>query len=201
MRGVIFRPVAGIVYATSCVYPIERLRLMPRKPIQSREFRLTIDAFTPTTIPMYRLAEYMADFAVLLGNEKSVHPGGLEKGSTILVARVEWEAEPKVRERLHTVRNRSGNDRVMEAAARLDDRLAQDNAKGMIASPAPSREFPSRSAARTIPSRSILRTARRSTSFMPSVVSPRRSPSISSPAWFAWRVLAVGPEPQAAPGR
>ena len=83
---------------------------MARKPKQSGEFRFTIGAFTPSAIPMARLAEYMADFAVLLGNEKSVHPGGLEEGSTVLVAKVEWEAEPKVRERLHLVRNRSAND-------------------------------------------------------------------------------------------
>jgi hypothetical protein len=108
---------------------------MPRKPNQGREYRFTIDAFTPTTIPMLRLAEYMQDFAILLGNEKSVHPGGVEEGSTILVARVEWEAEPKVRERLRAVKNRDANDRAMEAAARLDDRLAQDNAKGTIADP------------------------------------------------------------------
>jgi hypothetical protein len=95
------------------------------------EFRFMIDAFTPRTIPLLRLAEYMQDFAVLLGNEKSVHPGDrLEEGSTTVVARVEWEAEPKVRERLRSVRNKDGNDRVMEAAARLDDRLAEDNAKG-----------------------------------------------------------------------
>lgn len=110
---------------------------MARKPQQYREFRFTIDAFTPSTIPLLRLAEYMQDFAVLLGNDKSVHPGErLEKGSTVLVARVEWEAEPKVRERLRAVRNRDANDRAMEAAARLDDRLAVDNAKGVIADPA-----------------------------------------------------------------
>ncbi|MGA7830366.1 MAG: hypothetical protein WCA21_05350 [Terracidiphilus sp.] len=119
---------------------------MARKPKQSGEFRFTIGAFTPSTIPMARLAEYMADFAVLLGNEKSVHPGGLEEGSTVLVAKVEWEAEPKVRERLHLVRNRSANERTMEAAARLDNRLADDNAKGTIADSSGSKviEFPGR---------------------------------------------------------
>lgn len=119
---------------------------MARKPKQFREFRFTIDAFTPSTIPMFRLAEYMGDFAVLLGNEKSVHPGGLEEGSTVLVALVEWEAEPKVRERLRAVRNRDANDRTMEAAARLDNRLAEDNAKGKIVDPSGSKviEFPGR---------------------------------------------------------
>ena len=120
---------------------------MPRKQKQSREFRLTIDAFTPSTIPLLRLAEYMHDFAILLGNEKSVHPGErLEEGGTVLVAKVEPEAEPKVRERLRAVRTRDANDRAMEAAARLDDRLAEDNAKGVIADPAGAKviEFPGR---------------------------------------------------------
>ena len=75
-----------------------------------------------------------------------MHAGGPEEGSTILVAKVESEAEPKVRERLRAVRNRSGNDGVMEAAARLDDRLAQDSAKDEIADPTGSKviEFPGR---------------------------------------------------------
>src|ERR1700691_1094973 len=102
---------------------------MARRQKPPIEFRFMIDEFTPRTIPLLRLAEYMQDSAVLLGNEKSVHPGDrLEEGSTTVVARVEWEAEPKVRERLRSVRNKDGNDRVMEAAARLDDRLAEDNA-------------------------------------------------------------------------
>jgi hypothetical protein len=120
---------------------------MPRKQKQSREFRFTIDAFTPSTIPLLRLAEYMHDFAILLGNEKSVHPGErLEEDSTVLVAKVELEAEPKVRERLRAVRTRDANDRAMEAAARLDDRLAEDNAKGEIVDPAGAKviEFPGR---------------------------------------------------------
>jgi len=120
---------------------------MQRKPRKLREFRFTIDAYTPSTIPLLRLAEYMQDFAILLGNEKSVHPGDkLEVGSTILVAKVEWEAEPKVRERLRAVRSRSANDHAMAVAARLDDRLAEDNAKGTIIDPSGSKVivFPGR---------------------------------------------------------
>ena len=120
---------------------------MPRKQGQTGEFRFAIDAFTPSTIPLLRLSEYMHDFAIMLGNEKSVHPGDrLETGSTVLVAKVEREAEPKVRERLRAIRNRDGNDRTMEAAARLDDRLAEDNAKGSIADPGGTKliEFPGR---------------------------------------------------------
>jgi len=119
---------------------------MSRTTQNFREFSFTIDAFTPDTIPMARLAQYMADFAVLLGSEQNVHPGKLKKGSTILTARVEWEAEPKVRERLHSVRTRTANDRAMSAAASLDERLAEDNAKGKIVDPSGSQviEFPGR---------------------------------------------------------
>jgi hypothetical protein len=120
---------------------------MPRKQKQTGEVRLAIDAFTPSTIPLLRLSEYMHDFAIMLGNEKSVHPGErLEPGSTVLVAKVEREAEPKVRARLRAIRNRDENDRAMEAAARLDDRLAEDNAKGRIVDPAGTKliEFPGR---------------------------------------------------------
>jgi hypothetical protein len=120
---------------------------MPHKPRKPREFRFTIDAFTPSTIPLLRLAEYMQDFAILLGNEKSVHPGDrLEVGSTVLVARVEWEAEPKVRERLRAVRSRNANDYALAAATRMDNRLAEDNAKGTISDPSGSKVivFPGR---------------------------------------------------------
>lgn len=119
---------------------------MPRRQKPHRKYRLKIGAFTPATIPMLRLAEYMEDFALLLGNEKSVHPGALEQGSTVLVANVEWEAEPKVRSQLLKIRESQAEARVMEAAARLDNRLAEDNAKGTILDPhrAAVIEFPGR---------------------------------------------------------
>jgi hypothetical protein len=47
----------------------------------SSEYRLKIDVYTPATIPMARLAEYMQEFAVLLGEAKSVHFVRLEEGS------------------------------------------------------------------------------------------------------------------------
>ena len=55
-----------------------------------------IDAYSPETIPMAKLAEYMSDLAALLGRENAVHFAGLEKGSTKLAVRVEFEDVPKV---------------------------------------------------------------------------------------------------------
>jgi hypothetical protein len=69
---------------------------MARRQKPPIEFRFMIDEFTPRTIPLLRLAEYMQDSAVLLGNEKSVHPGDhLEEGSTTVVAKLSGRRSPR----------------------------------------------------------------------------------------------------------
>ena len=91
-----------------------------------------IDAYSPETIPMAKLAEYLTDFAALLGRENAVHFLGLETGSTRLAARVEFEDVPKVRARLQEVwRGHAARD-AARVFAQIDDRLANDNATGRI---------------------------------------------------------------------
>jgi hypothetical protein len=60
------------------------------------EDRFTIDAYTPDTIPMRRLAEYMQDLADLFGEREHVHFARIEAGSTVLVQRIdaEWAPSP-----------------------------------------------------------------------------------------------------------
>ena len=60
-----------------------------------REYRLKISAYTRETMPMKRLAEYLSDMAILLGDEKGVHLIAVESGSTCPVILVDWEAEPE----------------------------------------------------------------------------------------------------------
>jgi hypothetical protein len=62
-----------------------------------------IDAYSPNTIPMAKLAAYMADLAALLGREHAVHFAGLEPGSTKLAARVEFDDVPKLTARLRDI--------------------------------------------------------------------------------------------------
>lgn len=95
-------------------------------------YELYIDALTPTTISMARLAEYMADFAELLGHQEHVHFEAVKPGSLSLASRVELIAEKKVRQRLDQVLYRSGPKPAMKAYQSLDDRLAEDNAVGRI---------------------------------------------------------------------
>jgi hypothetical protein len=91
-----------------------------------------IDAYSPATIPMGKLAEYMADFAALLGMEHAVHFDHLEDGSTTIVSRVEFEDVPKVTTRLTEIRNGTASRELARLVAQIDDRLANDNAIGRI---------------------------------------------------------------------
>jgi hypothetical protein len=114
---------------------------MPGKIRKHREYRFEIDAYTPETIPMSRLAEYVSDLAKMFGNDKSVHLMRIEKGSTVPVMRVEWEAEPKVRDRLHAIKQREAPEEAQRAAKDVDRRLAQDNAKAALVDPVGTKVF------------------------------------------------------------
>lgn len=95
-------------------------------------YELYIDAFTPASIPMARLAEYMGDFAALLGNEDHVHLDKLRAGSLAVVSRVDPVAQNKVRRRLDEVRYGTAPRAAMDAFRQIDDKLSADNAIGRI---------------------------------------------------------------------
>lgn len=101
---------------------------------KAREYKFKIDAFTPETIPMARLAEYMKDLAVLLGEKEHVHFVRLEKGSTTLVQHIEAESVPKVRTRISTINvaEREGPEDALRAFQAIDLRLSEDNAVGHL---------------------------------------------------------------------
>ena len=108
---------------------------MARKIKQYCEYRFEIEAFSPETIPMARLAEYLTDLAVMLGNDKSVHFVRVDKGSTVPVIQVEYEAEPKIRERIRQIKHKEAPERALQAVASLDKRLAEDNGRGNLIDP------------------------------------------------------------------
>src|SRR6516225_7659560 len=93
-----------------------------------REYRLKIDVFSIESLPMSRLAEYMAELARLLGEEERVHFSHLEPGSTVLVSNIEEPAAPKVTDRLQKVREGHAPKDAMQAYRALDTLLAKDNA-------------------------------------------------------------------------
>jgi len=99
------------------------------KPV---EYVFTIDAFTPDTLPMGRLAEYLLALSKLIGHRDHTHFVKVDRGSARLVHKVDAVDAPKVEARLDSIRGgRAGPD--LEAVRRnLDDLLANDNAVGSL---------------------------------------------------------------------
>jgi hypothetical protein len=96
-------------------------------------FEFTLNAYSPETIPMERLALYLLEVARLMGETQSVHFEKLKGGSTTAVARSNWEAAPKIRKRLTDARANEGPDEARRARRRIDEMLVEDNASGELA--------------------------------------------------------------------
>jgi len=125
---------------------------MPQKPRKHVEYRFEIDAFTPETIPLSRLSQYLGDLARMMGEEASVHLARVSKGSTVPIIRVDWEAEPKVRERLRAVKINEGPSEPRRAFKEINRRLVEDNAVGVLIDPHATTlmRFPGRDAANQV---------------------------------------------------
>ncbi|MGO4881508.1 MAG: hypothetical protein ACLP59_11870 [Bryobacteraceae bacterium] len=103
---------------------------------EPEEIEFIIDAYTRETMPMSLLAQYLADLAVLLGCKSSVHLMAVEEGSVKPRIRIDAPDVPKVRERIESVRASDAPQEAMRAYRAIDDRLARDNAKGSLETPA-----------------------------------------------------------------
>jgi hypothetical protein len=90
------------------------------------------ESYTPKTIPLGRLAEYIAGVAKLLGETTNVHLDTIEEGSVAIRVRVEEHARPKVRERVNAIRTGSAPREALKAYQDLDDMLFKDNAVGAL---------------------------------------------------------------------
>lgn len=94
-------------------------------------FALRIKEYTPSTLPMNKLAEYLKDFSDLLGNPEHVHFKGLTKGSAVLKASVDDEYESAALTRLSTVNEFQEGD-AGKAYTKLNERLLKDNASATL---------------------------------------------------------------------
>lgn len=98
----------------------------------SKSYTLYIDAYSPETIPMARLAQYMENLAAMLGHDTAVHFDRLKPGSTQLVAKIDHEDVPKVSAHLAQVTRGDGPPDATKAQAEIDRLLAEDNATGFV---------------------------------------------------------------------
>lgn len=91
-----------------------------------------IDAWKPDTLPMARLAEYLAKLAVLFGNKEHVHFQKIRKGSAIPEILVDETAVPKVRERLRLAGGLDAPEDIARAHRDINRMLRDDNAVGTL---------------------------------------------------------------------
>lgn len=97
-----------------------------------QQISLKIDAYTPKTLPMARLATYLEKLALLLGNEAHVHFSHVGAGSAECHAFVDPPAIPKIRDRANAVNDGTAPRAAMRAHQAIDDLLAEDNAIGEL---------------------------------------------------------------------
>lgn len=96
------------------------------------EYVFRIDAFTPDTLPMARLAEYLTALAKMIGYAEHTHFLRVDEGSAKLVHKVDPVDAPKVEARLNNVRIGAAPKEAMAARQTLDELLANDNALGTL---------------------------------------------------------------------
>lgn len=118
-----------------------------------KEFRFKIEGtvngeeLAPLTLPMARLAEYLADLAAIMGHRESVHFVKVEDGSHQSVVYVDADEESRITHQIQSAARGMAPRPANEAYKRLDDRLREDDAVGGIvnaSSRAKVLEFPGR---------------------------------------------------------
>lgn len=101
----------------------------------TRTYHFAIDGLSPRTLPMARLAEYIADLASLLGQPEHVHFDRVSEGSAILVHEVDEAAVPAVEQRLGAVGRDDAPADVAKAFRTMNERLAKDQARASLREP------------------------------------------------------------------
>ena len=100
--------------------------------MEPTEYVFHIDEFTPDTLPMGRLAEYMASLAKMFGHREHTHFVRLEEGSVGIVKKVDAVDAPKVETRLSGLRVGSASKDALAGQHELETLLANDNAKANL---------------------------------------------------------------------
>jgi hypothetical protein len=101
-----------------------------------KEFRFKIigkvgeEDLTPLTLPMARLADYLAELAMIMGHKESVHFITTSEGSAESVMWVDAEEETRVTSQIQSAARGMGPTRANDAYKRLNAKLREDNAEG-----------------------------------------------------------------------
>lgn len=90
--------------------------------------RFRIDAYSPATMPLARLARYLHNLGTVLGESDGVHLVGVEDENTVPLLAVDPEAYPKLRTQVEAAIHGRGSARALKARKAIETDLAEDNA-------------------------------------------------------------------------
>lgn len=90
------------------------------------EYRFEIPAFTPETMPLDRLLEYLAQVAILLGDPQELHLIRIESASTQPVLAMPHAVGLKARARAEEVQAGGGSERRRNAFMRIQQMVGDD---------------------------------------------------------------------------
>ncbi|MFT4046418.1 MAG: hypothetical protein QM661_06930 [Solimonas sp.] len=96
------------------------------------DYEFKIGAYSPKTIPMARLAEYLTVLADLIGEKDRVHFDKLKTGSTVVAIRVQREALPRSRQRIYEAKTADEDHPTYKPYRELNKMLRDDNTEGAI---------------------------------------------------------------------
>ena len=94
------------------------------------DFRL--DGWTPETLPMARLAEYLTRLAVLFGNQAEVYFLKVRKGSAIQEIHVHATAAPQVQARLKLIGTGNEPEDAAKSVEAINTMLRDDNTSATL---------------------------------------------------------------------
>ena len=100
--------------------------------METDELSFSIGPFTPETLPMARLAQYLSELATLLGEKEAVHFNRLVDGSAKAIVRVERAAVPAIRNRVAEVRRGGGPVAARRAYHRANSMLVHDRGSAAL---------------------------------------------------------------------
>lgn len=100
-----------------------------------QELRFYFEPYTPETLPLGRLADYLAELAKVLGDRRAVHLIEIQEGSTVLVTKLDPGTLPRIYERADAVRHETAPREAMEGYRNLNRMLREDEGSGALLEP------------------------------------------------------------------
>jgi hypothetical protein len=102
---------------------------------EPQEFKFKIEAYTPTTMPLSRLTEYLKDLIEIFGEDKSTHLIRIEESSCAPVFLVDPEAVPKVEHRFQEIEQNTAPANVLSAVEKINRKLRMDGTNAAMVGP------------------------------------------------------------------